>query len=218
VITQGKSKQFMRITVDLEQRDVALLDELEAHSGMPSKREIFTSGLRLLSSLFRARLSGMRPQIIDPATKKTLDFDWQSLPQIPGRPAPRVLDGSRLQEATVRTLLSHARDIRDLDLIRVSATIANASWDPSGRGTIEASVVVELIVIAQNQADGPLLKVTKDVVTQLTTVYKSFTEILDGKLGGYSPSFDTTLIEQRFLSDQYRRAFTERFPDHIFMG
>jgi hypothetical protein len=212
VIPKGKSKQFLRVTVDVEPRDVELLDELEANGGFPSKREIFLSALRLLSGLFRARQRGMRPQLTDPETKEAVDFDWQTLPQVLPQRVPRALMVSSIKEPVVRKLLACAQEMRDMDLQRVVATIAQAVWDPSGRGTVDVEVLSELIVRAYGKSDEPLLSATRDLLTQMATAFPSFENMLSQAVHHYRPAFDTRQVEQKFLSDQYDRLLPIKYP------
>ena len=212
MIPKGKARQFLRVTVDAEPSDVELLDELEREGGFPSKREIFLSGLRLLSGLFRARRRGMRPQLFDPETKKTVDFDWQTLPQILPQRVPRTLMVASTKEPTVRKLLACAQEMRDMDLQRVVATIAQAVWDPSGRGTVDVEVLSELIVIAYGKSDEPLLSATRDLLTQMAIAFPSFENLLSQAVHHYRPAFDTRQVEQRFLSDQYDRLLRIKYP------
>lgn len=212
MIPKGKSKQFLRVTVDVEPRDVELLDELEGDGGFPSKREIFLSALRLLSGLFRARRRGMRPQLTDPETKNVVDFDWQTLPQVLPQRVPRSLMVSSIKEPAVRKLLACAQEMRDMDLQRVVATIAQAVWDPSGRGTVDVEVLSELIVIALSKSDEPLLSATRDLLTQMVTEFPSFENLLSQAVHHYRPAFDTRQVEQKFLSDQYDRLLPIKYP------
>ena len=212
MIPKGKSKQFLRVTVDAEPSDVEQLDELEGEGGYSSKREIFLSALHLLFGLFRARRRGMRPQLTDPETQKAVDFDWQILPQVLPQRVPRSLMVSSIKEPAVRKLLACAQEMRDMDLQRVVATIAQAVWDPSGRGTVDVEVLSELIIIALSKSDEPLLSATRDLLTQMVTAFPSFEDLLSQAVHHYRPAFDTRQIEQKFLSDQYDRLLPIKYP------
>ncbi len=212
MIPKGKSKQFLRVTVDTEAADAELLQELEDNGPFPSKREIFLAGLRLLSGLFRARRRGLRPQLVDPVTTEIVDFDWQSLPKSIPTTEARNITLARVKEAPIRRLLACAKEMRDPDLQRVAATIAQAAWDPSGLGTIDVQIIAELIVIAYGKSDETLLSATRDVLTEVVTASRSFEELLSQAVHNYRPSFDTRYFEQRFLSDQYDRLLRLRYP------
>lgn len=213
MISRSVAKQFLRVTVDAAPSDVELLDELESKGDFGSKRDIFLTALRLLSGLFRAKRRGLRPQLIDPNTGAVTEFDWRSLPQVEPVQTPRRLFASRVAEPVVRTLRAIAAELHEPDISRVSATIAQAVWDPSGEGYIDSMVLAELIVLALGRRDPALLNVTRDLLTQLCTAFKSFDDLLSQAVHGYRPSFETRSIEQRFLWDEYRRELPQKYPD-----
>lgn len=212
MIPSGKSKQFLRVTVDTEPADAVLLDELEEKSDLGSKREIFLTALRLLADLVRARRRGLRPQLIDPTTQTVTPFDWRMLPGIEPVRSPRRLFASKISEPTIRALRACASELRDSDLDRISGTITQAAWDPSGEGLIETTHLTDLIVLVLGLGDEQLLAVARDLLTQLCTSQKSFDALLAQALHGYRPSFETQHSEQRFLWDEYRRELPKKYP------
>jgi hypothetical protein len=213
MITRGSSKQFLRVTVDAEPRDAELLEGLEDKSDFGSKRDIFLTGLRLLSSLYRACRRGLRPQLVDPQTHAVIDFDWRNLPQIEPVTSPRQLYASKVSEPVIRTLRACAAQLQDPDLNRISAMIMQAAWDPSGEGLVSSLLLSEFIIVTLGLRDPALLAVTRDLLTQLCTAFKSFDDMLSQSLHGYRPGFDTHFVEQRFLWDEYRRELPLKYPE-----
>lgn len=212
MLTRGSSKQYLRATVDVEPTDVELLEELEEKANFSTRRDVFITGLRLISMLFRARRRGLRPQLIDPQSSEVVEVDWQNLLQIEPFQPPRRLHAAKVSEPIVRLLRARAAELQDADLNRVSATITQAVWDPSGKGNIDTSILAELIVITLGLRDHPLLSVTRDLLTQLCTSSKSFDDLLALAVHGYRPSFDGHRIEHRFLWDEYRRELPIKYP------
>jgi hypothetical protein len=142
-----------------------------------------------------------------------LEFDWRNLARIEPIAPPRRLYASGVSEPTIRTLRACAAELNDPDLNRVSATITQAAWDPSGEGLIATTVLAELIILTLGRRDPPLLAVTRDLLTQLCSAFKSFDELLRQSLHGYRPGFDTQFFEQRFLWDEYRRELPLKYPE-----
>jgi hypothetical protein len=207
-----KSSKNLRVTVDLAEADIATLKEVEELNQFASRREVYLTGARLLLQLIRARRAGYRPQIFDPKSQKTLEFSWEQLPQLRAIQDVRLLSADRIKDPTLRQLISIARELQDIDLERVAAMIAQATWDPSGASGVEDGIIADLIVICLSKRDDKLTAVVRDVLTQMVTTFGSFDEMLAEAKHGYRPGLDTRFREQRFLDAEYIREINRRYP------
>jgi hypothetical protein len=97
-----------------------------------------------------------------------------------------------------------------MELQRVSAMIAQSSWDPSGDNQVDEGIVADLIEITLSKQDKKLTAIVRDIFTQIVTVFDGFDELLAQAKHGYRPAFDTRFREQRFLNTEYFRELSKK--------
>jgi hypothetical protein len=203
----------LRVTVDLDEPDIQALYEIEGFDAFRSRRLIFLTGLRVLLQLGRAKRLGYRPKMNHPSDTKEISFSWDEIPQLRLVNHVRLLNTSGVKEDTLRNLISRARESRDLDLERTIASICQAAWDPIGPKGVEDGIIADLIVITVGIQNTELTKLVRDFLTQITTTFKSFDEMVSEAKKGYRPHFDTRYREQRFINQEYQREVGQKDAD-----
>jgi hypothetical protein len=184
----------------MEAKDVALLDELAGRS----KRATFLFGLRMLSSLFRARRAGWRCRLVAP-DGSTTPLDDPFLDTVAPVRRPRVLQLSRVRTETLQALQSISSEWHDASLRDLVWAFVTATQRHEPPPSVDADTLTHLIVHALSSGSPRLLEITRDLATQVSTTFESFAEL---SASSPLPHFETHLIEQRFLADQCQATHT----------
>jgi hypothetical protein len=209
-VSTSKSRSFLRVTVDVNGDDLKLVDELMDSRLYPYKRDIFLTGLRLLCQLHRTRKAGGSVQHHDSNGGRVGEFAPNGVPVI----IPfeiRPIDLAAVHEGPIRELLALSLTRADGTIDRICREIAAARWNP--RDTrIQSDLLGELIICACSDRTSELLSPTLDLLTQLTTRFERFDQLVSYAIHPQDrPQFDLRFAEQRFLANRYDFAVRQKY-------
>lgn len=205
-------KDTLRVTVDLDEKDLDLLLEAEKSpegKALNTRRAIFTEGLRQYTALAAALRNGCTITMVGP------DGQPHPLPAViqdlisgiqPVRPM-LSLDSTLIHPETITALCAWARTAHSdtaLPLLYLSHAIElihTVEIAAMRSGPIYADTLMDLTICAA-QSDS-LRSILRDLVTQISTTFSSFTAMLAAN--GHPP-FDQEFCGRSFLLREYKNA------------
>jgi hypothetical protein len=187
-----------RTSFDLSNETVRQADDITRELQHASRKDTMAWCIGLATQLVESLKQGLRLVLIDKeGVQKPFSLDGAN---VQPRPEERTIL-ARIGQEDVLRLLEITRQPGQHPAAETTLRLAMAAIDPQGPKHIEASVFFDLIYWALRLNDTDFLALVRDVVTVCVTAFKSFDALLNAQ--NYTPYFDSNLVEQRFLSDEY---------------
>lgn len=193
-------KKLKRVPLDLSAEQIDDLDKLVEKTDLENRKSVIVRALLWLIALIKAKANGLRIVALDADGKIADSFDLEVIPVVDLRSDERTVNAG-IENKYIEKLKDFAEHYPDTDLRRVSLTLTLAAWHPHGKKPVSASVLAELVYFAETLPIFGLRPLVRDIITNLCSVYESFDALVADK--AHVPYFNSSFLEERFLSDEY---------------